>query len=114
MDRVTSVDDRILNGIVQTIVNESDPERVMLFGSRVSGAFGDDSDVDLIVAETEPFHRDRSRRREMARLWTALAQYGVAKDILVFSLDEVDRWRDSLNHVLARALRQGRVLYERP
>ncbi len=27
---------------------------------------------------------------------------------------EANRWRGSLNHVLGRALREGRVLYERP
>ena len=38
----------------------------------------------------------------------------VSKDILVYSRAEVEYWRDSLNHVVARALREGRVLYERP
>ena len=111
---MTGVDDRVLDEIVQAIVKESDPERIILFGSRASGASHEDSDVDLIVVEAEPFGHSRSRRRESTRLWKALAQFGVAKDILVYSLDEVDCWRDSLNHVLARALRHGKVLYERP
>ncbi|MGH7565020.1 MAG: hypothetical protein ACREK5_11465 [Gemmatimonadota bacterium] len=38
---------------------------------------------------------------------------GVAKDILLYSADELERWRDSPNHIIGRALRQGRVLYER-
>ena len=42
-----------------------------------------------------------------------LGGFGVSKDILVFSREEVEYWRDSLNHVLARALREGRVFYER-
>lgn len=50
----------------------------------------------------------------MARLWRVLAPFNVAKDILVYSSDEVERWRGSPNHVLARALREGQVLYERP
>ena len=33
--------------------------------------------------------------------------------MLVYSRDEIERWRDSLNHVTARALREGRVLYDR-
>ncbi|MDD2201334.1 MAG: nucleotidyltransferase domain-containing protein [Firmicutes bacterium] len=32
-------------------------------------------------------------------------------DILVYSREEVDRWRDSRNHVIGRALREGVVLY---
>jgi len=37
----------------------------------------------------------------------------VAADLLVYSTEDVDYWRDSLNHVLARALREGTVLFER-
>ena len=33
--------------------------------------------------------------------------------VLVYSSDEVERWRESRNHVVGRALREGRVLYER-
>ena len=50
---------------------------------------------------------------ELARLGRALDGFRVAADVLVYSRDEVEYWRDSLNHVLARALREGRVLYER-
>jgi predicted nucleotidyltransferase len=110
----TPVSDRMLNEMVQVIVKEVDPEQVILFGSRARGTASDDSDVDLVVVESTPFHRGRSRRREIARLWRALAPFDVAKDILVYSADEVERWRDSLNHVLARARREGRALYERP
>ena len=51
---------------------------------------------------------------EAARLYRAASGFRVNKDILVFTLAEREYWRDSLNHVLARALREGRVLYERP
>jgi predicted nucleotidyltransferase len=106
--------DRLLDQMVQAIVNEVDPEQVILFGSRASGTPTEDSDVDLVVVESAPFNGGRSRRREMTRLWRILAPFNIAKDILVYSSDEVERWRHSLNHVLARAQREGRVLYERP
>ena len=108
------VTDSLLSDMVQAIVTEVDPEQVILFGSRARGDAREDSDVDLVVVESAPFGNGRSRRREAVRLWRALSGLGVAKDILVYSRDEVEYWRDSLNHVLARALREGRVLYERP
>ena len=49
----------------------------------------------------------------MVRLYHALRGFHVAKDILVFSGQDADYWSDSLNHVLARAMREGKVLYER-
>ena len=111
---MTRVDDAMLQRMTAAIVEAADPEQVILFGSRARGDAGADSDVDLVVVEAEPFGPGRDRGAEETRLWRALAKFHVPKDVLVYSLDEVDRWRGSLNHVLARALREGRVLYERP
>ena len=111
---MTRVDDALLERMVQVIVDEVDPEQVILFGSRARGDAASGSDVDLIIVESTPFGEGRSRGVEETRLWRALASFHISKDILVYSRDEVDYWRDSLNHVLARALREGKVLYERP
>lgn len=104
----------MIGDMVRAIVNEVDPEQVILFGSRGRGDEREDSDVDLVVVEAQPFGRDRSRRKELVRLYHVLAGFPVPADVLVFSNDEVEYWRDSLNYVLARALREGKVLYERP
>ena len=100
--------------MVRTIVNTVAPEQVILFGSRSRGDARDDSDVDLVVVESEPFGDKHSRVLESARVYEALADFLVAKDILLYSRSEADYWRDSLNHVLAHALREGTVVYERP
>ena len=107
------VTDALLDQMVQAIVAEVDPEQVILFGSRARGDAREDSDVDLVVVEAEPFGPERSRRQELVRLYHALVEFPVSTDILVYSYDDVAYWRDSLNHVLARALREGKVLYER-
>lgn len=106
------VTDALLDRMVQAIVDEVDPEQVILFGSRGRGDERESSDIDLIVAEAEPFGPRRSRHRELVRLYHALAGFHVPADVLVYSHDDVAYWRDSLNHVLARALREGEVLYE--
>ena len=108
-----SAEKDVLRQMVGVIVDEVSPESVILFGSRARGDEKEDSDYDFVVVESMPFGNGRDRRAEATRLWKALAGFGVSKDILVFSRDEVEYWRDSLNHVLARALREGRVLYER-
>ena len=110
---MTPVTDDLLNRMVRAIVDEVDPEQVILFGSRARGDYRDNSDVDLIVIEAEPFGLERSRHKEMLRLYKAIRGSRVGVDILVYSNEDVDYWRDSLNYVLARALREGKVLYER-
>lgn len=107
------VTDGLLDEMVQAIVAEVDPEQVILFGSRARGDEREGSDVDLLVVEAEPFGPERSRHKELVRLYRTLAGFRVPADVLVYSLDDVDYWRDSLNHVLARALREGKVLHER-
>jgi len=111
MIRVT---DEMLRDMVKVIVDEVDPEQVILFGSHARGDASADSDVDFVVIESSSFGASRDRRLEAARLWRALADFDVPKDILLYSGDEVEYWRDSINHVLARALREGKILYERP
>ena len=108
------VTDELIAEMVETLVNEADPEQIILFGSRGRGQARDNSDIDLIVVEAEPFGPGRDRVKEMARLYRALGGFTVPTDILVYSTAEVEYWRDSLNHVLARALRDGKVVYERP
>ena len=103
----------LLERMVRAIVDEVDPEQVILFGSQARGDATAESDFDFIVVEAGPFGTGRSRHDEEARLYRALAGCGAPKDILVYSRDDVEQWRDSLNHVLARALREGKVLYER-
>ena len=111
---MTQVDDEFLQRMAQAIVDEVDPEQVILFGSRARGDAREDSDVDLVVIEAEPFGKGRCQRAEMTRIREAIRDFKVPKDILVFTLADVEYWRDSLNNVLARALREGKVLYERP
>ncbi|MCY4610795.1 MAG: nucleotidyltransferase domain-containing protein [Gammaproteobacteria bacterium] len=110
---MTEVNEEMFQRMTRAIVDEADPEQVILFGSHARGDAGEDSDIDLIVIEAEPFGEGRSPLSEMTRLYDATKDFDVSKDILVFSLEDVEYWRDSLNHVLARALREGRVLYER-
>ena len=109
-----TVSDSMLNQITECIVKEVNPVRIILFGSIARGNAREGSDVDLLVIEDAPFGEGRSRFRETVRINRALAGFGIAKDILVCSIDEIERWRNSLNHVVAHALREGRNLYVRP
>jgi len=104
----------LLDEIVGRIVDAVDPETILLFGSAAIGAADSGSDIDLLVVDRESFGPARSRRGQLKRIRQALAGLGIAKDILLFSAEEVERWRSSPNHIVARAFRQGRVLFARP
>ena len=108
------VTEEILDEMVDTLVQEIAPEQIYLFGSRARGNARPDSDIDLLIVESEPFGTNRSRRQELARIRRALSLFRVPKDILVYSRDEIAKWQHAANHIISRCLREGKLLYERP
>jgi uncharacterized protein len=107
------VTDEVIAEMVERIVAEVQPERIYLFGSRARGEAREDSDVDLLVVEREPFGEGRSRFAELNRMNRALSSFRVPVDVLVFSADEMSEWGESRYHVIGRCRREGKVLYAR-
>ncbi len=103
------VDDALLKEIVGKIVAAFDPRRVVLFGSRATGNWRPDSDVDLFVEmETHlPAVERRIAIREL--LWPPKC----AMDLLVFTPEEVQERKDVIGSIVRTILRTGRTLYER-
>ncbi|MDQ6632769.1 MAG: nucleotidyltransferase domain-containing protein [Verrucomicrobiota bacterium] len=107
------VEQDILREITERIVREVAPAKIILFGSRARGDSKEDSDFDLLVVQDEPFPSQKVRLEKTAQIYERLADLGVGKDILFCPRAYIERWRDSLNHVVGRAFREGRLLYER-
>ena len=110
---MVAVTEEVLQEMVHAIVREVNPERIYLFGSHARGEAGRHSDVDLLVVEREPFGPQRSRWPELVRLLNLSARLRIPTDFLVYSRDEVEQWQDCRNHIIAEALAEGRLLYER-
>ena len=100
--------------MVEALVREVDPERVYVFGSLARGDGREDSDVDFLVVERESFGAVRSRLQETNRIYRALSSFRVPADILLYSVDEFENWKASINHVIGRCEREGRLVYARP
>lgn len=98
-----------IDEIVQRIVEGFDPQRVILFGSWARGSAGADSDVDLlIIMEVEG-----SKRKKATEIDIALVGIPVPIDLIVATPSDVERSVDSLASIIAPAVREGKVLYER-
>ena len=110
---MTIVDQDVLNRMVEEVVRAAEPEQVYVFGSHARGEAREDSDVDLLVVEREDFGKEHSRLRETNRIYKALSGFRIPVDVLLYSSSEFAKWRGSLNHVVGRCAREGRLLYER-
>jgi len=110
---MTSTNEALIQEITQTIADAVNPQKIILFGSYARGMADLNSDLDLLIVTNQSFVAGHSRRHEMARLWRLLARFAIPKDILIYSRDEVEHWRHTRNHIIARAFREGKILYER-
>lgn len=113
MSTDTKTADTTIDEIVKAVVDAVDPERVILFGSSAQGHTGPDSDVDILVVAKEPSFPGGSRWAECSRIRGALWRFLVPIDVLVFTPEEVEKWKDSPNHVIGRSVRGGKILYDR-
>lgn len=96
--------------VVERIAERFDPLRIILFGSLARGEGDYDSDIDVLVV----LERVEDKHRVTVEMLRSLKDLPVPKDIVVTTPEEIERRGDLVGTVLRPALREGRVLYERP
>ncbi len=101
-----------IDEIVRILVSECQPEKIILFGSYAQGTAREDSDLDLaIVKETDlpgfkrPVEFQKALRAE-GRRWF----FGM--DILVFTPEEIETYKDSRASIIHEIVQTGKTLYE--
>lgn len=96
-----------INNIVNKIVLEAKPEKVILFGSHAWGEPTKDSDLDFFVIQQS---NERRLEREI-KLHEAIFPAGIAVDILAYTPEEVDRRLKIGDFFIKKVLNKGRVVY---
>ncbi len=91
------------------IVEQFDPERIILFGSYAYGKPHSDSDVDLLVVIKTPL-----KETEQAIRICQSIPYQYALDLLVRTPETLKRRIAMGDRFLQDIIRHGKVLYERP
>ena len=103
-----TLDESLIQTATQRLVAEFQPEQIWLFGSHAWGTPDEDSDVDLMVIV--PFSDERSIKR-MQRAHCCLRGIGFAKDVLVPTRAQVDRYKHLRASLFHQVLAKGRKLY---
>ena len=98
-----------LTEVVRRIVEVAKPEKIILFGSAARGETGFHSDLDLLVIKAGPVHRGHLTEE----IYMNLLGVGQAVDVIVVTPEDVENYRDAHGLVIAPALREGKVIYER-
>jgi len=95
--------------IVDRIVRQFSPERIILFGSRARGGCGPDSDVDLLIVMSVK----GSRRRVSLAIRKVLHGIPVPKDIIVTTPEDFECRKEIPGTIERPAAQEGMVLYAR-
>ncbi len=97
-----------LDKIINTLSSIPGVERVILFGSMVSGEPGISSDLDLLVIQ-------KTEKAFLSRLIEINKQLNpeVAVDILVYTPEEYSTMIKEPNSFMRSILKNGRVVYEK-
>ncbi len=96
--------------MVDRIVGRFQPSQVVLFGSHARGTASEWSDVDLLVI----LPNVSDKRAAAVNIRRVLGDLPVCKDIVVATPEEITRRGHLAGTVLRSALREGKVIYERP
>lgn len=97
-----------IDELINRIVDSIHPQKIVLFGSYANGTATDDSDLDLLILK-ETDLRMNHRAREILRLTRGMK---IPVDIVVYTQNEIEKWRDTPNSFVSEVLKNGKILYE--
>ena len=105
--------EREIKIILDTIIEKLSPLKIVLFGSYVYGKPTKDSDIDILVVVQDHKLPRYKRAREIRKcLWNKVT-IPIPKDILIYTVDEIKKWKGVKEAFITSVLEQGKVAYEK-
>jgi len=101
------VTENLIQEIKDKIVENVLPLKIILFGSYAYGEPRKGSDLDLLIVKQSNLPR-RKRAKEVRHLFR---DYFIPMDILVYTPQEIERFKDVKSAFIQTVLKKGRVLY---
>ncbi len=98
-----------IKAVVRKIVDEFNPDKVILFGSYAYGKPSIDSDVDLLVV----MESDEHPVRRATKIVSKLLDFPFPMDVLARTPQEIARRLNVEDYFFREIIQQGQVLYER-
>lgn len=99
----------IVSAMVDRIVEQFHPTRILLFGSQARGDASESSDVDLLVVMANV----PDKHKAAVDIRKPLRDMPVSKDIVLATPDETYRRGNIVGTIIHASLREGIVVYER-
>jgi len=105
---MTATTESVISEMIERLVREFDPLKIVLFGSHARGDARWDSDVDLLVVLRDV----PDKHAATVSMLRALGDLPVAADVIPTDPAEIDLRGDLVGTILRPALREGKTVYE--
>ena len=100
-------DSRVIESLVQSIVEAVHPLKIILFGSYARGKTSPDSDIDVLVVMPNGVHC----RHTAQQLYRQIKGLGVPFDILVVTPRNLEKHKDNIGLIYQAILKEGKEIY---
>lgn len=98
---------QVLSSLLNRIVEEINPLRVILFGSVARNTMSEESDIDLLVVMPEGTHR----RHTAQLLYKNIRNIGIPFDVLVVTDRDLEKYKNSTGFIYQEILMEGIEVY---
>lgn len=103
-----TISPEMVEAIIDRIVQNIHPLKVIVFGSCAHGNPGLDSDLDILIV----MKTDLPRFKRIVAIRNLFRPQPCPMDILVYTPEEIDCWIGTVNHIITEAFETGKVYYE--
>ena len=105
------ISEKIIYQLKDRIVEATNPEKIILFGSYGRGTQTDDSDLDILVIVKESSEPRYKRARGIRKkIWGLIS---IPKDILVYTEKEIQDWENVPFSFVSNVISEGVTIYEK-
>ena len=98
---------KVIESLVQKIVEAVNPLKIILFGSYARGKTNPESDIDVLVVMPEGVHC----RRTAQLLYRQIRGLGVPFDVLVSTPSTLEKHKDNIGLIYRTVLQEGKEIY---
>lgn len=99
----------LIKQVVDKIGAHLHPEKIILFGSNVDGSKSEVGDIDLLIISNS----SKPKNEQAMSVEKLFKNRDFPLDILVYSADEVERFKKVKGSLINEILCDGKVVYER-
>ena len=98
---------KIIDNLLDRIVEAVHPIRIILFGSAARGEMGPNSDIDVMVVMPDGTHRSNTARY----LYKQLFGFGFPVDIVVVTPSVLEQHKNNIGLIYRTVLADGKEVY---